>query len=300
VYASRKVFAGKASQGLAAAICRHLEQPLGQADIMKFKNDNKFVQIKESVRACDVYVVQTSAPPVDESFMELLLMIDALKRASAERITAVLPYYPYVRSDKKDQPRIPLSARLVADLLTTAGADRVITVELHSAQIGGFFSIPLDHLTTKSIFRDYLQSKGLSDPVVVAADAGGAKNALKFARSLNAPLAIMEKHRIGNSDEVAVTAFIGDVRGRQAIIYEDEISSGGTLAGAVKVLKDAGAAEVYAWLKAYVDRWRYKAHTARQAQSRLKALDRMQPIEAVVEDTSIAFDFPSPKELRPH
>lgn len=246
MYASRKVFAGKATRGLAEAVCKLLEQPLGQADIMKFKNDNKFVQIKESVRACDVYVVQTSCPPVDENFMELLLMIDALKRASAERITAVLPYYPYVRSDKKDQPRIPLSARLVADLLTAAGADRVITIELHAAQIGGFFSIPLDHLTTKILFRDYLQSKRLTDPVVVATDAGGAKNALKFARSLGAPLAIMEKHRLGNSDEVEVTAFIGDVSGRQAIIYEDEISSGGTLDGAIRVLKTAGAAEVYA------------------------------------------------------
>ncbi|HWI52541.1 MAG TPA: ribose-phosphate pyrophosphokinase [Symbiobacteriaceae bacterium] len=244
MYASRKVFAGKVSQGLAAEICRHLEQPLGQAHIMKFQNDNKFVQILESVRACDVYVVQTSCPPVDENLMELLLMIDALKRASAGRITAVLPYLPYVRSDKKDQPRIPLSARLVADLVTTAGADRVITIELHAAQIGGFFSIPLDHLTTKSLFKGYLESK-LTNPVVVACDAGGAKNAMKFARSLGAPLAIMEKHRLGNSDQVEVTAFIGDVKGRQAVIYEDEISSGGTVAGAVEVLKNQGAAEVY-------------------------------------------------------
>lgn len=245
MYASRKIFAGAATRSLAEAICRHLEQPLGQAHIMKFKNDNKFVQIQESVRSCDVYVVQTSAPPVDENFMEMLLMIDALKRASAQRITAVMPYYPYVRSDKKDQARIPLSARLVADLLTTAGTDRVITIELHAAQIGGFFSIPLDHLTTKNIFVDYIRGKHLPDPVVVATDAGGAKNALKFSRCLGAPLAIMEKHRLGNSDLVEVTAFIGDVRGRQAIIYEDEISSGGTIAGAVDVLKAQGAAEVY-------------------------------------------------------
>lgn len=245
MYASRKVFAGKASRELAEAICRHLEQPLGLADIMKFKNDNKFVQIKESVRGCDVYVVQTSCPPVDENLMELLLMVDALKRASAERITAVIPYFPYVRSDKKDQPRIPLSARLVADLITTAGVNRVITIELHAAQIGGFFSIPLDHLTTKSLFKEYLEAKHLTNPVVVACDAGGAKSALKFARSLGAPLAIMEKHRIGNTDEVEVTAFIGDVRDRQAIVYEDEISSGSTLSGAVDVLKSQGAAEIY-------------------------------------------------------
>ncbi|HYF92204.1 MAG TPA: ribose-phosphate pyrophosphokinase [Symbiobacteriaceae bacterium] len=245
MYAAIKVFAGKASEGLAAEVCRHLKKPLGDAGIMKFKNDNKFVQIRESVRSADVFVIQTSCPPVDENLMELLLMIDALKRASAERITAVMPYFPYVRSDKKDQPRIPLSARLVADLVTTAGANRVITIELHAAQIGGFFSIPLDHLTTKSLFKEYLESKGLTDPVVVATDAGGAKNALKFARSLGAPLAIMEKHRLGNTDEVEVTAFIGDVRGRQAIIYEDEISSGGTVTGAVDVLKSQGAAEVY-------------------------------------------------------
>lgn len=245
MYASRKVFAGKASQPLAEAICRQLEQPLGRADIMKFKNDNKFVQIQESVRSCDVFVIQSSLPPVDENFMELLLMMDALRRASAGRITAVLPYYPYVRSDKKDQPRIPLSARLVADLLTTAGADRVVTIDLHAAQIQGFFSIPLDHLTTKDLFCNYLSRKGLTDPVVVATDAGGAKNALKFARSLGAPLAIMEKHRMGNTDSVEVTAFIGDVGGRQAIIFEDEISTGGTIAGAVDVLKQQGAAEVY-------------------------------------------------------
>ncbi|HLN64154.1 MAG TPA: ribose-phosphate pyrophosphokinase [Symbiobacteriaceae bacterium] len=245
MYGSCKVFAGNVSRTLAEAICQQLDQPMGQAHIMKFKNDNKFVQIQESVRGCDVFVVQTSAPPVDESLMEMLLLIDALKRASAGRITAVMPYYPYVRSDKKDQPRIPLSARLVADLVTTAGADRAITIDLHAAQIGGFFSIPLDHLTTKTLFTDYVKAKGLSSPVVVATDAGGAKNALKFSRALGAPLAIMEKHRLGNSDTVEVTAFIGDVRGRQAIIFEDEISSGGTIAGAVQVLREQGATEIY-------------------------------------------------------
>jgi len=245
VFASRKVFAAKATTSLASAVCEHLGQPLGHADIMKFKNDNKFVQIKESVRASDVFVIQTSCPPVDDNLMELLLMIDALRRASAERITAVLPYYPYARSDKKDQPRIPITARLVADLLTTAGADRVVTIDLHSAQIGGFFSIPLDHLTATKLFCKYIESKHLSSPVVVACDAGGAKNAVKFARGIGAPLAIMEKERLGNSDTVEVTAFIGDVRGRQAIIFEDEISSGGTIVGAVKELRQHGAQEIY-------------------------------------------------------
>lgn len=245
MYAARKVFAGRATQGLAEAICAQLGQPLGKADIMKFKNDNKFVQIQESVRACDVFVVQTSCPPVDENLMELLMMVDALKRASAERVTAVLPYYPYVRSDKKDQPRIPITARLVADLLTAAGVDRVVTVDLHAAQIQGFFSKPLDHLTTTDLFVRYMKEKQLRAPVAVATDAGAAKRAGRFARGMGAPLAIMEKHRLGNTDNVEVAAFIGDVRGRQAIIFEDEISSGGTIVGAVDVLREQGADEIY-------------------------------------------------------
>jgi ribose-phosphate pyrophosphokinase len=245
MYAARKIFAGRASQGLAKAICRHLGEPMGQAEIMKFKNDNTFVQIQENVRECDVFVIQTSCPPVDEHLMELLIMLDALRRASAARLTAVLPYYPYVRSDKKDQPRVPITARLVADLLTTAGANRVVTVDLHAAQIQGFFSVPLDHLTTTNLFCDHIRAKGLPTPVAVATDAGAAKRALAFARGIGAPLAIMEKHRQGNTDTVEVTAFIGDVRGRQAIIFEDEIASGSTILGAVEVLQQQGAAEVY-------------------------------------------------------
>jgi ribose-phosphate pyrophosphokinase len=218
---------------------------MGQADIMKFKNDNTFVQIKESVRDCDVFIVQTSCLPVAENFMELLIMMDALRRASLGRLTAVLPYYPYVRSDKKDQARVPITARLVADLLTTAGANRVVTLDLHAAQIQGFFNVPLDHLTSASLFVDYMKAKQLSAPVVVASDAGAAKRASGFAKRLDAPLAIMEKQRLGNTDTVEITAFIGDVRGRQAIIFEDEINSGGTIKGAADVLKEQGAAEVY-------------------------------------------------------
>lgn len=245
MYAGRKIFAGRASQYLAEAICTGLGETMGQADIRKFRNDNTFVQIKENVRAADVYVVQTSCPPVDENLMELLIMLDALRRASAGRLTAVLPYYPYVRSDKKDQPRVPITARLVADLLTTAGADRVVTVDLHAAQIQGFFSVPLDHLTTANLFCDYMKAKQLSAPVAVATDAGAAKKALGFARGIGAPLAIMEKHRHGNSDSVEIASFIGDVHGRQAIIYEDEISTGSTILGAVDVLHQQGAAEIY-------------------------------------------------------
>lgn len=245
MYASRKLFAGRATETLARAICQHLGEPLGSATAFKFKNDNTFLQIHENVRDCDVFVIQSSSPPVDENLMELLIMLDALRRASAARLTAVLPYYPYVRSDKKDQPRVPITARLVADLLVTAGANRVVTVDLHAAQIQGFFAVPLDHLTTVNLFCDYIRRKGLSAPVVVATDAGAAKRALGFARKLNAPLAIMEKHRLGNTEAVEVTSFIGDVRGRQAIIFEDEIAAGSTVLGAAQVLLEQGAEAIY-------------------------------------------------------
>lgn len=241
----RKIFAGRATRHLAEKIGEHLGEPLARAEQMKFKNDNLFVQIHENVREREVFVIQTSCPPVDENLMETLIMIDALKRASARRITAVLPYFPYGRSDKKDQPRIPITARLVADLLTTAGADRIMTVDLHSPQIQGFFSIPVDHLTATLLFAEYMQAKGLKAPVAVATDAGAAKRALSFARILNIPLAIMEKHRLGNTDTVEMTSFIGDVRGREAIVFEDEISTGSTLLGAAEVLREQGAAAIY-------------------------------------------------------
>ncbi|MFZ5816837.1 MAG: ribose-phosphate diphosphokinase [Bacillota bacterium] len=243
--AGRKIFAGRATQYLAREICRHLGESPARAEIMKFKNDNLFVQILENVREREVFVVQTSCPPVDENLMETLIMIDALKRASAGRITAVLPYYPYGRSDKKDQPRVPVTARLVADLLTTAGANRVITIDLHSPQIQGFFNISCDHLTATNLFASYMREKGLRAPVAVATDAGAAKRALSFARILSYPLAIMEKHRLGNTDTVEMTSFIGDVRGREAIIFEDEISTGSTLLRAAELLRQQGAAEIY-------------------------------------------------------
>ncbi|MFZ5826971.1 MAG: ribose-phosphate diphosphokinase [Bacillota bacterium] len=243
--AGRKIFAGRATQSLAREICKHLGEPLARAEVMKFKNDNLFIQIEENVREREVFVVQTSCPPVDENLMETLIMIDALKRASAGRVTAVLPYYPYGRSDKKDQPRVPITARLVADLLTTAGADRIMTVDLHSPQIQGFFSIPCDHLTATLLFAEHMKEKGLKDPVAVATDAGSARRALAFARLLDIPLAIMEKHRLGNTDTVEMTAFIGDVRGREAIVFEDEIASGSTLLGAAELLRQHGAAAIY-------------------------------------------------------
>lgn len=241
-----KVFAGRASRALAQAICQELRVPLGAADIFKFANDNTFVQITESVRNQDVYVIQTSCPPVDENLMELLMLIDALRSSSAGHITAVLPYYPYARSDKRDQPRIAVTARLVADLITTAGANRVITLDLHAPQIQGFFRMPSDHLTAMRLLAEYFITKGLERPVVVAGDAGRAKHAMAFARRIGAPAAIMEKQRVGNTDRIEVLGLIGEVKGRQAILIDDEISTGGTLAGAVQALRELGAREVYA------------------------------------------------------
>ncbi len=239
-----RVFGGGAGQHLAPAIAERLGTELGRAELFKFANDNTFVKIEENVRERDLFVVQSSVPPVDQHFMELLIMIDALRRASARRITAVLPHYPYSRSDRKDQPRIPITARLVADLITTAGADRVMTVDLHSDQIQGFFTIPLDHLTARPIIVEYLRSRDLSNAVVVAPDAGGATRATEYAKALDRPMAVMNKHRLGNKDMVEVTSVIGDVEGRHAFLVEDEIDTAGTATQAAEVLLERGAVAV--------------------------------------------------------
>lgn len=240
-----KVFAGQATEPLATEICQQLGITLGKREIIQFSNDNTFIKINENIRDCDVFVVQTSCPPVNHNLMELLIMIDALSRASARRITAVLPLYPYARSDKKDQARIPITARLVADLLTTAGADRVVTIDLHSPQIQGFFTIPLDHLTAADMLCKYFENKHLKDLVVVATDAGGAKKASIYAKWLNAPLAIMDKRRSGNDDKAYVANFIGDVRDKNVVILDDEIDTGGTIKETAKALRTAGAKDIY-------------------------------------------------------
>lgn len=240
-----KVFAGQATEPLAADICRHLGINLGKREIIQFSNDNTFVKINENVRECDVFVVQTSCPPVNHNLMELLIMLDALRRASPRRITVVLPLYPYARSDKKDQPRVPISARLVADLLTTAGADRVLTIDLHSSQIQGFFTIPLDHLTAADMLCSYFEQKSIQDLVVVATDAGGAKKASVYAKWLNAPLAIMDKRRSGNNDKAMVANFIGDVINKNVVILDDEIDTAGTIKETVKALRCNGARDIY-------------------------------------------------------
>lgn len=238
-----KIFGGRPTQELTRDICRCLGIPPGQADIYKFPNDNTFVQIQENVRNVDVYVVQTSVPPVDEALVELLLIMDALRRASAKSITAVLPYYPYVRSDKKDQPRVPITARLVADLLVTAGVNRIVTVDLTADQIQGFFTIPADHLTAQPVFARYFQEKGLVDPVIVAPDPGAVKRAQRFSEKLGAPIAFIDKRRLGM--EVRATNVIGDVQGKPAILFDEEIDQGSTFVRAAEVLVKSGATQVF-------------------------------------------------------
>ncbi len=241
-----KVFSGNASKSLAREICQYLDIEPGKVEIVEFANENLFVKIQENVRECDVFVVQTSCSPVNTRLMELLLMVDALKHASACRVTAVLPYFPYVRSDKKDQPRISIAARLIADLLEAAGADRILTMNLHSFQIQGFFRVPTDHLLATPIIVDYWEKQDLSNCVVVAPDAGSAKRGENIARHLRLPLAIVDKRRTGNKDESIVQHMIGDVKGKRAIIVDDEISTGGSLFNTVQALEEHGASEISA------------------------------------------------------
>ncbi|MEW6238483.1 MAG: ribose-phosphate pyrophosphokinase [Candidatus Omnitrophota bacterium] len=241
-----KVFAGLSNRPLAEEICRHLDIPLGKVDIIEFKNENLFVKIGENVRECDTFVIQTSTSPVNTRIIEMLLMIDALKHASAARVTAVLPYFPYVRSDKKDQPRISIAARLMVDLIEAAGADRVLTMNLHSFQVQGFFRVPTDHLLATPVLIDYFKNSNLENTVVVAPDAGAAKRAEKYARLLDLPLAIVDKRRIDNKDKAVVKHIIGDVKGKRAIIFDDEISTGGSLLNTVDSLSDEGVTDIRA------------------------------------------------------
>ncbi len=241
-----KVFTGNAHPALARGICEYLGIPLGRAEVFEFSNENIFVRILENVRAGDIFVLQPLSSPVNKSIMELLIMIDAFKRASAGRVTAVVPYYAYGRTDKKDQPRVPITARLLADLLTVAGASRILTVDLHAAQIQGFFNIPVDELTAMAILARHFREKKLQDLVVVATDVGISKRARDFAALLKAPLAIIEKRRTGNNDKAETLNVIGEVGGMRALTFDDEIDSASSLVGAVEALRQAGAREVYA------------------------------------------------------
>jgi ribose-phosphate pyrophosphokinase len=240
-----KVFAGNAHPELLKSICEYLDVVPGAIEVFKFSNDNTFVRILENIRERDVFIVQPLGMPVNDNLMELLIMLDAAKRASAGRITAVIPYYAYGRSDKKDQPRVPITARLVANLIEVAGADRVLTIDLHAGQIQGFFNIPVDELSAIPMLARYYQEKNFDDIVVTATDIGDAKRAGDTAKILNADIAIIEKHRIGNKEMVEASNLIGDVRGRTAIIVDDEILTGGTVIAAAEALVAHGAKEVW-------------------------------------------------------
>ncbi|MCJ7520861.1 MAG: ribose-phosphate pyrophosphokinase [Dehalococcoidia bacterium] len=246
MYEELKVFSGNAHPELAREICEYLGIPLGEMKVFQFSNENIFVQVLENVRQRDVFVVQPICSPVNKSLMELLIIIDAMKRASAGRITAVMPYYGYSRTDKKDQPRVPITARLVADLITVAGANRVLTVDLHAGQIQGFFNIPVDELTALYSLSGYIEEKELGDFVVVATDVGITKRARDIAARLDVPLAIIEKRRVGNDDKSETLTVIGDVKGRRAVLVDDEVDTGGSLANAADALVEHGATEIYA------------------------------------------------------
>ncbi len=246
VYADQfDIYTGNSNPDLARKICRYLGVEIGRAEVFQFANENIFVKILDNVREKDVFLVQPTCKPVNQSIMELLILIDAFKRASAGRITAVVPYYAYGRSDKKDQPRVPITARLVADMITVAGADRVLTMDLHQGQIQGFFNIPVDELTAVHLLSNYFRHKEIEDLVVVT-DLGFAKRARTFAELLDAPLAIIEKRRIGNLDRAELLNVIGDVKGRRAIIVDDEIDTAGTLMETVRALEREGVSEIYA------------------------------------------------------
>ncbi|MGB7116705.1 MAG: ribose-phosphate pyrophosphokinase [Anaerolineales bacterium] len=247
MYGGIKLLAGSAAPDLAAGIAKYLGQPLSGCEVVQFPNQNLFVRLQKSVRGQDVYVIQTSAPPVHRNLMELLIMLQTLRLDSAGRVTAVIPYLAYARSDKKDLPRVPITARLVADMIEIAGADRYITLDLHAGQIQGFFSIPGDVLTAFHIITDYVLKllPEMNDPVVVAADLGFAKKARNFAAKINAPIAFVEKRRAANEIKAEALTLIGSVEGRDVIIVDDEVDTGGSMSGAVKLVKENHARKVY-------------------------------------------------------
>jgi len=240
-----KLFCGTSNPKLAADLCRYLDIPLGECIVSRFSDGEVHLQILENVRGADVFVIQPTCHPVDKHLMELLLMTDALKRASARRITAVIPYYGYSRQDRKDKPRVPVSAKLVADLVTAAGADRVLTMDLHAPQIQGFFSIPVDHLLAAPVLVGYFKKLNLPALTIVAPDAGGVERARFFAKKMDTALAIVDKRRV-DVDVTEVMHVIGDVKGRTAVIVDDIIDTAGTLVKTSEALLRHGAAAVYA------------------------------------------------------
>ena len=238
-----KLFSGTGCPDLAEEISNYLNVPLSGRDIVMFPNENIFVKLHESIRGQDVFLIQTTSSPVNYNIMEMLVFLDALKRASPDRITVVIPYLAYARSDKKDQPRVPITARLIADIIGVAGADRYITLDLHADQIQGFFSIPGDSLTAFSILSDHFREKQLNDAVVVASDLGFAKKARNVAAELELPLALVEKRRVSVSTE-ALT-LVGEVEGHDVIIVDDEVGTGGTMRNAVQIVREHGACDIF-------------------------------------------------------
>lgn len=244
-YGDIQLFAGSGSEGLAREISDYLRVPLSDYDLVQFPNENLFIRLSGSVRGQDVYLIQTMAPDVHRSLMEMLIMIDTLKRDSAGRITAVFPYMGYARSDKKDQPRVPITARLVADMIEVAGADRYMTIDLHAGQIQGFFSIPGDVLTAFHILSDHFMLMDTENVVVATADLGFAKKGRNFAEKLNVPLAFVEKRRVGDDPRAMATGVIGNVDGKDVILVDDEVLTGGSMMEAVQILKAHDVGDIY-------------------------------------------------------
>ena len=241
-----KIFACNSAEDFTKEICDYLKLDMGKINFMKFKNDNTFVQILETVRDQDVYLIQTIKPPVNERIMELLIAIDAIKRASAARINVVLPYFPYSRSDKKDQPRVPITAKLMASIIEAAGATRVITCDLHNPSIQAYFNnINCDRLSAQRLLQEYIKEKNLEDMVVVATDAGSSKKAYKYSEYLKCPLALIDKRRDGNDDRAIASNVIGNVTGKSAVIFDDEIDTAGSIIETVNVLEKNGAKQIF-------------------------------------------------------
>lgn len=248
VYGGIKLFAGTGSPDLAQRIADYLEQPVSQREVIEFPNENLFVKLSGSARGQDVYVIQTTSSPVHRNLMELLIMIQTLRLDSAARITAVVPYLCYGRSDKKDQPRVPITARLIADMLEVAGADRYMTLDPHAGQVQGFFSIPGDVLTASHLLIDHINKNmrsEMQDPVVVSVDLGFAKKGRNYAADMNMPIAFIEKRRTGNDANAEALTLIGDVKDRDVIIVDDEVDTGGSISQAVNVAKQNGARNIY-------------------------------------------------------
>jgi ribose-phosphate pyrophosphokinase len=239
------IFAGSASRALGAEIAEYLQLPLGRGEVLQFSEGNLFVRVLENVRGRHVYLVQGTVFPANDQFMELLFWIDALKRASASSVTAVIPYFSYAKGDKKDEPRVSIRARVCADAIEAAGADRVVTMDLHAPQVQGFFHIPVDDLYALPVLCEAVEQKAFPNLVVVAPDAGFAKKARKFARRLRAPMALADKERVDHSEQAEILSIMGDVRDRTALLVDDFVISGGTLTRAAIALKDLGAKTVY-------------------------------------------------------